>query len=72
MRPFPASRRRAANRREGSNFSAGTCADLSGGFDLVECNDVKALAAFALMWSDLMEITAVPVIEDKALGEVLS
>jgi uncharacterized protein DUF3303 len=48
-----------------------TCADLSGGFDLVECDDVKALAAFSLMWSDLMEITAVPVIEDKALGEVL-
>jgi hypothetical protein len=42
------------------------------GFDLIECNDVKALAAFSLMWSDLMEITAVPVIEDKALGEVLS
>ena len=49
-----------------------TAADLSGGFDLIECDDVKALAAFSLMWSELMEITAVPVIEDAALGEVVS
>jgi hypothetical protein len=29
------------------------------------------LAEFALMWSDLMEITIVPVLEDRELSEVL-
>ena len=48
-----------------------TSADLSGGFDLVETDDVKALTEFALMWSDLMELRLVPVIEDAQLGEVL-
>ena len=48
-----------------------TRADLSGGFDLLESNDPKALAEFSLMWSDLMELTIVPVLEDRQLGEVL-
>ena len=49
-----------------------TEADLSGGFDLLECDDVKALAEFSSMWSDLMQMKIVPVIEDNALGEVLN
>jgi hypothetical protein len=48
-----------------------TRADMSGGFDLLESNDPKALAEFALMWSDLMELTIVPVLEDQQLTEVL-
>lgn len=48
-----------------------TAADFSGGFDLLESDDVKALTEFALMWSDLMELRIVPVIEDAELGEVL-
>lgn len=48
-----------------------TAADFSGGFDLLESDDVKALTKFALMWSDLMELRIVPVIEDGELSEVL-
>jgi Domain of unknown function (DUF3303) len=48
-----------------------TAADFSGGFDLIESDDVQALTEFSLMWSDLMELRLVPVIEDGALGEVL-
>lgn len=48
-----------------------TAADFSGGFDLVESDDAKALAQFALMWSDLMELRTVPVVEDAELGKVL-
>jgi hypothetical protein len=48
-----------------------TAADFSGGFDLLESDDAKALTEFALMWSDLMELRFVPVVEDADLGEVL-
>lgn len=48
-----------------------TAADFSGGFDLLESDDVKALTEFSLMWSDVMELEIVPVIEDADLGEVL-
>src|SRR5438067_11309697 len=48
-----------------------TAADFSGGFDLLESDDSKALTQFALMWSDLMELRIVPVAEDADLGEVL-
>src|SRR5262245_55916399 len=48
-----------------------TAADFSGGFDLLESDDVRALTEFSLMWSDLMELKLVPVIEDAELGEVL-
>jgi hypothetical protein len=48
-----------------------TAADFSGGFDLLESDDVKALTEFALMWSDLMELKIVPVAEDADLTEVL-
>jgi Protein of unknown function (DUF3303) len=49
-----------------------TAADFSGGFDLLESDDVRALTEFSLMWSDLMELKIVPVIEDSELGEVLN
>jgi Protein of unknown function (DUF3303) len=48
-----------------------TRADMSGGFDLLESNDPKALAEFSLQWSDLMELTIVPVLDDRQLTEVL-
>jgi Protein of unknown function (DUF3303) len=48
-----------------------TAADFSGGFDLLESDDLKALTEFALMWSDVMELKLVPVIEDTELSEVL-
>jgi len=48
-----------------------TAADFSGGFDLIESDDVKALTEFALMWSDLIELRLTPVIEDAQLVEVL-
>ncbi len=49
-----------------------TRADFSGGYDLLESDDPKALAEFALMWSDLMELTIVPVLDDESLTDVLS
>lgn len=48
-----------------------TRADFSGGYDLIESDDAQALAEFALMWSDLMQLTTVPVLEDAALAAVL-
>jgi hypothetical protein len=49
-----------------------TRADFSGGYDLLESEDAQALAEFALMWSDLMNLTIVPVLEDEALAQVLT
>jgi uncharacterized protein DUF3303 len=48
-----------------------TAADFSGGFDLLESDDAKALTEFALMWSDVMELKLVPVVEDSELSDVL-
>lgn len=48
-----------------------TRADFSGGYDLLESDDPQALAEFALMWSDLMQLEIVPVLEDGPLAEVL-
>ena len=48
-----------------------TAADFSGGFDLLESDDAKALTEFSLMWSDVMELRVVPVLEDAELGETL-
>ena len=48
-----------------------TRADFSGGFALLESDDPRALADFALMWSDLMQLTMMPVLEDEPLSEVL-
>ena len=44
---------------------------MSRGYDLIESDDVKAVTEFSLMWSDLMELTVVPVVEDAELSEVL-
>jgi hypothetical protein len=49
-----------------------TRADFTGGVVLVESDDSKALTGFALMWSDLMELEIVPVLEDQELLEVLT
>lgn len=49
-----------------------TRADLSGGFDLLESGDPAAVAQFALGWSDLMELSVVPVLEDQELTKVLA
>jgi hypothetical protein len=48
-----------------------TRADFSGGCDLIESDDPLALTEFALMWSDLMQLTIVPVLEDAELAKVL-
>ena len=48
-----------------------TRADLSGGFDLLETDDPKKLVEFAYMWSDLMELSITPVLEDQALSQAL-
>ena len=49
-----------------------TAADMSGGFDLIESDDVRALTEFSLTWSDIIEQKLVPVIEDEGLVEVLT
>lgn len=46
-------------------------ADFSGGFDLLESDDSKALTEFALEWSDLMDLVLAPVVEDDDLIPVL-
>jgi hypothetical protein len=38
---------------------------------LLESDDPQALTAFAHAWSDVVELTLVPVLEDRALSEVL-
>jgi hypothetical protein len=45
--------------------------DLCGGVVLLESDDPQALTAFAHAWSDVVELTLVPVLEDRALSEVL-
>jgi hypothetical protein len=46
-------------------------ADFMGGIVLLESADAKALTEFALMWSDVMTLEIVPVVEDQELVEVL-
>lgn len=48
-----------------------TAADFSGGFVLLESDDVAALTEFSLMWSDIMELRLAPVIEDAELSAAL-
>src|SRR5216110_2930346 len=48
-----------------------TRADFSGGFDLLETDDPNALAEFALMWSDLMDLAIVPVLDEQELKALL-
>ena len=52
-------------------ISRWTAADFSGGFEVLESADAGALTRFALMWSDLMELRLVPVVDDAALTRVL-
>ena len=52
-------------------FGRWTAADFSGGFDLIESDDATTLTEFALMWSDLLELRLVPVVEDEALVAAL-
>jgi hypothetical protein len=47
-----------------------TRSDFSGGFALLETEDSTALADFAMMWSDIMDLTIVPVLNDTELAEV--
>jgi hypothetical protein len=48
-----------------------TRADFSGGYALVESDDVKSVLQFALSWNDLIEIGVEPVVEDAELADVL-
>ena len=45
--------------------------DLCGGVVLLESEDPKALTAFAHAWSDVLELTLAPVLEDQDLADVL-
>ena len=47
-----------------------TRADLSGGFDLLEAEDLRKVTEFAYMWSDLMKLDITPVVEDDDLNAV--
>jgi hypothetical protein len=49
-----------------------TRADFSGGYDLLESDDPRALAEFAMQWSDLMDLTLTPVLDDESLTDVLT
>jgi len=44
----------------------------SGGFALVETNNLAALHLHAAQWADLLEFTTVPVIEDGEAGSNLA
>ena len=46
--------------------------DFMGGVVLLESEDPKALTEFSLMWSDVMELKIVPVLEDQEFMEVLT
>ena len=48
-----------------------TAADLSGGFVLLESDDAGALTEFAAMWTDVIELRLLPVIEDAPLVTAL-
>ena len=48
-----------------------TRVDLCGGVALLESEDPQALTALAQAWSDLLELTIVPVLEDRELTDVL-
>ena len=48
-----------------------TAADFSGGFVFLEGDDATALTHFSLMWSDLLELRVVPVVEDAQLVDAL-
>ncbi len=50
-------------------ISRWTAADFAGGYVLLEGEDATALTHFSLMWSDLLELKLVPVVEDVQLIE---
>ncbi len=45
--------------------------DMSQVYVLAESDDPKALAGFAIDWSDLLEVETAPVMEDQDLSDVL-
>ena len=60
MKQFADLREREANHRRGSIFWARwTRVDISGGFDVLETDNPKALRELALVWCDLMELSIV-------------
>lgn len=46
--------------------------DLSGGFSLYETDDLAKAYAFAVEWSDILEMHTHPVIEDAEAGPALA
>jgi len=52
-------------------LSRWTAADFSGGYVLLEGDDATAITHFSLMWSDLLELRVVPVVEDTQLIDAL-
>ena len=46
-------------------------ADFNGGFDLLEGDNVEAIAEFALTWSDVLDMTIVPVMEPANVKKIL-
>src|SRR5262245_65244223 len=46
-------------------------ADFSHGFDLLESTDPVAITEFSLMWSDVVGLKVVPVVEDDGINEAL-
>ncbi len=46
--------------------------DMSKVYVLAESDDPKALAGFAVDWSDLLDVETVPVMEDRELADVLT
>jgi len=49
-----------------------TQVDMSKVYVLAESDDPKALAGFAVDWSDLLEVATAPVMEDRELADVLT
>lgn len=52
-------------------LSRWTQLDMSKVYVLLESDDPKALAGYALDWSDLLEVETAPVMEDQILSDVL-
>jgi hypothetical protein len=55
-----------------SSSSADAKADLSGGFTLMECNDLVAAYTDAAQWADLMGLAIVLMLDDAEAGPVLA
>jgi hypothetical protein len=48
-----------------------TRADFSGGYDLIESDDLQSVAQFAIAWGDLMALKIYPVLDDEGLAQTL-